>query len=206
MYETTNIKFIAFKSNLFLILPCAAVCQIFHYFQLFSFLHFTYPQNITRFFKHLWRHCHQTWVHSSGVPRIFFVGGCNKFSWGQRAERTGSGGGSHQSDVSLCLQISETRIVIGLLRMYFPTNWDFSSTLSKLRNFVGVPPKLPRYTITTLFVQTSTSCHVILVCNFTLLSLWLPSSYWVFTLNLTCSISRNCSQNAAREIFGLTQH
>jgi hypothetical protein len=27
--------------------------------------------------------------------------------------------------------------------MYFSRNWDFSSTLSKLLNFVGVPPKHP---------------------------------------------------------------
>jgi hypothetical protein len=40
---------------------------------------------------------------------------------GQR-ER-GSGGGS------------ENRILIRLLRIYFPRNWEFVSALSKLRNF-----------------------------------------------------------------------
>jgi hypothetical protein len=30
--------------------------------------------------------------------------------------------------------MSETRILISLLRMYFPRNWEFGSALSKLRN------------------------------------------------------------------------
>jgi hypothetical protein len=35
--------------------------------------------------------------------------------------------------------MSETRILITLLRMYFPWNWEFGSALSQLRNFgVGV--------------------------------------------------------------------
>jgi hypothetical protein len=33
------------------------------------------------------------------------------------------------------LQMSETCILIRLLRMYFPRNWEFGSALSKLRNF-----------------------------------------------------------------------
>jgi hypothetical protein len=40
--------------------------------------------------------------------------------------------------------MSETCILIRLLRMYFPRNWDFGSALSKLRNFGGSvfePPK-----------------------------------------------------------------
>jgi hypothetical protein len=40
--------------------------------------------------------------------------------------------------------MSETRILIRLLRMKFPRNWEFGSALSKLRNFGGVgPPKPP---------------------------------------------------------------
>jgi hypothetical protein len=39
------------------------------------------------------------------------------------------------SEVPLNLQMSETRILIRLLRMYFPRNWEFGSALSKLRNF-----------------------------------------------------------------------
>jgi hypothetical protein len=35
------------------------------------------------------------------------------------------------------LQMSETRILIRLLRMYFPRNWEFVSDLSKLRDFGG---------------------------------------------------------------------
>jgi hypothetical protein len=50
------------------------------------------------------------------------------------------------SGVPLYLQMSETRIVITLLRMYIPRNWEFGSALSKLRNFGwrGLTP--PRYT------------------------------------------------------------
>jgi hypothetical protein len=33
--------------------------------------------------------------------------------------------------------MNETRILITLLWMYIPRNWEFSSALSKLRNFGG---------------------------------------------------------------------
>jgi hypothetical protein len=45
------------------------------------------------------------------------------------------------------LQMSETRTLIRLLRMYFPRNWEFGSALSKLRNFGGFDPPPPRYAI-----------------------------------------------------------
>jgi hypothetical protein len=41
------------------------------------------------------------------------------------------------SGVPLNLEMSESRIVIRLLRMYLPWNWEFGSALSKLRNFGG---------------------------------------------------------------------
>jgi hypothetical protein len=60
----------------------------------------------------------------------------NKFSWEERAERAGSGGG-------------KTCILIRLLWMYFIRNWEFGSALSKLRNFVGgevwMPPNPLQY-------------------------------------------------------------
>ena len=34
-------------------------------------------------------------------------------------------------------KMSESRILVRLLRMYFPRNWEFGSALSKLRNFGG---------------------------------------------------------------------
>jgi hypothetical protein len=43
------------------------------------------------------------------------------------------------SGAPLNLQMSETRILIRLLRMYFPWNREFSSALSKLQNFEGPP-------------------------------------------------------------------
>jgi hypothetical protein len=42
--------------------------------------------------------------------------------------------------------MSETRILIRLLRMYFPRNWEFGLALSKLRNLGGggvEPPNTP---------------------------------------------------------------
>jgi hypothetical protein len=44
---------------------------------------------------------------------------------------------AHWSGVPLNLKMSETRILITLLRLYFPWNWEFGSDLSKLRNFGG---------------------------------------------------------------------
>jgi hypothetical protein len=38
-----------------------------------------------------------TFLQTSGVPRNFFSGGFNKFSWGKRAERTGIWGRQHPS-------------------------------------------------------------------------------------------------------------
>jgi hypothetical protein len=51
------------------------------------------------------------------------------------------------SGVPLNLQMSESHILIRLLQMCFPRNWEFGSALSKLRNFGGGggfnPPKTP---------------------------------------------------------------
>jgi hypothetical protein len=41
------------------------------------------------------------------------------------------------SGVPLNFKMSETRILIRFLWMYFPRNWAFGSALSKLRNFGG---------------------------------------------------------------------
>jgi hypothetical protein len=43
-----------------------------------------------------------------------------------------------QRGVPLNLQMSDTIILIRLLRMYIPRNWEFSSALSKLLDFCGV--------------------------------------------------------------------
>jgi hypothetical protein len=73
--------------------------------------------------------------------------------------------------------MSETRIFITLLRMYFLRNWEFGSALSKLRNFGGVNTP-PRYatatempcdtecsTFTVFFTvfRTNCCCHVLIV-------------------------------------------
>jgi hypothetical protein len=79
-----------------------------------------------------------TFIGGEGLHQEFCFGGFNKFSWGQRAERTGIWGRwpPSQGFHSIC-KMSETRILIRLLRMYFPENWEFCSALSKLRNFGG---------------------------------------------------------------------
>jgi hypothetical protein len=46
--------------------------------------------------------------------------------------------------------MNETHILIRLLRMYIPRNWEFGSALAKLRNFGGgggfeSPPKTPYF-------------------------------------------------------------
>jgi hypothetical protein len=62
-------------------------------------------------------------------PGILFVeGGLTNSA--ERTESRENGDG-----VPLTLQMSETRILIRLLRIYFPRNWEFGSALLKLRNF-----------------------------------------------------------------------
>jgi hypothetical protein len=62
--------------------------------------------------------------------------------------------------VLLNMQMGKTHILIRLLWMYFPWNWEFSSALLKLRNFVGSlnPPNPHRYATdrhTALFIYGS---------------------------------------------------
>jgi hypothetical protein len=94
-------------------------------------------------------------LDTSGQPRnLFLEGGLRygSFSGGSknsvedRGQRErGTGGCSPLVRVPLNLQISETRTLIRFLRMYFPRNWEFGSTLSKLWNFGGggVEPSKP---------------------------------------------------------------
>jgi hypothetical protein len=69
--------------------------------------------------------------------------------------------------------MSEARFLIRLLRMHFPWNWEFGSTLSKLWNVFwgeGVePPKSPpryatdptRYSVTAVVLRTGKRLHCI---------------------------------------------
>jgi hypothetical protein len=68
------------------------------------------------------------------TPGIFFRRGSNSVEDRGQRER-GSG-------VPLNLKMNETRILIRLLWMYIPRNWEFCSALSKRRNFGGfeTPP------------------------------------------------------------------
>jgi hypothetical protein len=67
-------------------------------------------------------------------PEIFSVGGGGSTNpvedRGQRERDLGAT--APQSGVPLYLQMSETGILIRLLRMYFPRNCEFSSALLKL--------------------------------------------------------------------------
>jgi hypothetical protein len=55
--------------------------------------------------------------------------------------------------------MSETRILIRLLRMYFPWNWEFGSALSKLRNLGGESLNAPTPLGTPLIQNTVTARH-----------------------------------------------
>jgi hypothetical protein len=75
-----------------------------------------------------------------------FGGGVSTSSVGARGQRgRGSEVGSPIVKAPLDLQMNETHIVIRLLRLYIPRNWEFRSALAKYRN-LGVggfePPKL----------------------------------------------------------------
>jgi hypothetical protein len=73
-----------------------------------------------------------------GVPRNFVrVGkrGSTNLVEGTGQTERGSGGGSPLIRGSTQFAKSDTRILIRLLRMYFPRNWEFGLALSKLRNF-----------------------------------------------------------------------
>jgi hypothetical protein len=82
-------------------------------------------------------------VTAVAYPGFFFFGGggSSTNSVEDRGQRErGSEGGSTLVRVSAKFsnfQISETRILIRLLRLYFPRNWKFDSALSKFRNFEG---------------------------------------------------------------------
>jgi hypothetical protein len=52
---------------------------------------------------------------------------------------------AHQSGVPLNLQMSETRILVRLLWINFPRNWEFSSALSNFRNFGGGGFESPKH-------------------------------------------------------------
>jgi hypothetical protein len=74
---------------------------------------------------------------NSGIPRNFVLGGSTNSVEDRGQRKRGSGGSSPLAGVPLSLQISEICILIRLLWMYFPWNWEFGSALSKLRNFWG---------------------------------------------------------------------
>jgi hypothetical protein len=96
--------------------------------------------------------CRLQWRTQSFFPggrrlrQEFLSGGFQKIQLKTEGRLNGDlGAVAPLSGVQLNLQMNETRILIRLLRMYFPQNWEFGSALSKLRDIGGgfEPPKLP---------------------------------------------------------------
>ena len=60
----------------------------------------------------------------------------------ERKKNTTMGGHSWQGGLftKQLKKMSKSRILVWLLRMYFPRNWEFGSALSKLRNLGGFEP------------------------------------------------------------------
>jgi hypothetical protein len=73
----------------------------------------------------------------------FFRGGSTNWVEDRGQREWGSGGSSPYSAVPLNLQMSETHILIRVLRMYFSRNCEFGLALSKLWNFGGGGPPPP---------------------------------------------------------------
>jgi hypothetical protein len=71
------------------------------------------------------------------IQEFFSLGGSTTSVEDRGQRKRGPGDGSPQSGVPLDLQMNEIRILITLLRMYIPRNFEFGSALSKLRNFGG---------------------------------------------------------------------
>jgi hypothetical protein len=82
--------------------------------------------------QHLYFKCQS--FRTVACPGIFFDGGSTN-SVEDRRQREWVSGDNSPLVWGSTQQMSETRILIRLLRMYFPQNWKFSSALSKLRNF-----------------------------------------------------------------------
>jgi hypothetical protein len=76
-------------------------------------------------------------LEAVAYPGIFFFGwGCQQIQLRTEGRESGDlGAVAPWSGVSLNLQMSETHILIRLLRMYFPRNSEFGSALSKTSEF-----------------------------------------------------------------------
>jgi hypothetical protein len=74
-------------------------------------------------------------LRGEAYARNFFGGVQQIHLRAQGREKGDLGALAPLSGVPLNLQISKTRILIRLLRMYFPENWEFGLALSKLWNF-----------------------------------------------------------------------
>jgi hypothetical protein len=117
-----------------------------HHIKVTENIHFCCSRTTSGRFTHTMP-CHKYAVlKASGVPRNFF-GGVQQIQLRTESRENGDlGAVAPYSGVLLSLQVCETRILIRLLRMYFPRNREFGSALSKLRNFGGFEtPNPPPY-------------------------------------------------------------
>jgi hypothetical protein len=105
----------------------------------------------------------ETFQWGGGLCKEFFSGRVQQIQLRTEGRENGNlGTEAPYSRVPLNLQMSEPRILIRLLRMYFPQNWEIGSTLTKFRNFrvggVESPNQPPRYsTYSDKIVTTSHS-------------------------------------------------
>jgi hypothetical protein len=76
-------------------------------------------------------------------PGIFFWWGSTNSVEDRGQREHGSGLVAPWSGVLLNLQMSETSILIRLLQMYLPQNWEFGSALSTFQNFLGAETLTP---------------------------------------------------------------
>jgi hypothetical protein len=98
-------------------------------------------------------------------PGIFFGGGGSSTNSvedrGQRERGSGDGSPLLRGSAQFAVRFDFVKLsgCLGLLRMYFPRNWEFGSALSKLRNFRGgLNPRNPPPLGTQLL---SVGCHLV---------------------------------------------
>jgi hypothetical protein len=110
----------------------------------------------------LWMYIPRNWEFGLALAKLRNFGGGGVQQIQLRIEGTENGdlgAVAPYSGVPLNLQMSEPRILIRLLRMYIPRNWEFGSALEKLRNFGGgegvepqtSPPSVRPYVSESLF-------------------------------------------------------
>jgi hypothetical protein len=85
----------------------------------------------------------RNWEFGSALAKLRNFGGVQQIQLRIEGRENGDlGAVAPKSGIPLNLQLNETHILIRLLPMYIPRNWEFDPALAKFRNFWGggVPP------------------------------------------------------------------